>query len=98
VSPTCAFCGRETPSCQQKRAELLAEKLREEILAPVAHRHAIFTVPKALRWLFLRERRLLGILPRCAAETITRCWRAVLDRKDGVPGAGCGVSLGSAQE
>ncbi len=76
------FC----PSCQQKRAELLAEKLREEILAPVAHRHAIFTVPKALRRLFLRERRLLGILPRCAAEAISRCWRAVLDRKDGVPG------------
>ncbi|MCP3861107.1 MAG: transposase [Phycisphaeraceae bacterium] len=76
------FC----PSCQQKRAELLAEKLREDVLAPVAHRHAIFTVPKALRRLFLRERRLLGILPRCAAEAITRCWRAALDRKDGVPG------------
>ena len=76
------FC----PSCQQKRAELLAEKLREEVLAPVAHRHAIFTVPKALRRLFLRERRLLGILPRCAAQAITRCWRAALDRKDGVPG------------
>ncbi len=76
------FC----PSCQQKRAELLAEKLREEILAPIPHRHAIFTVPKALRRLFLRERRLLGILPRCAAETIVRCWRAALDRRDGVPG------------
>ena len=48
-----------TPSCQQKRAELLAEKLREEILAPVPHRHAIFTVPRTLRCLFLRERRLL---------------------------------------
>jgi hypothetical protein len=76
------FC----PSCQQKRAELLAERLREEILAPVAHRHAVFTVPKALRRLFLRERRLLGLLPRCAAEAITRCWRAALDRRDGVPG------------
>lgn len=29
------FC----PSCQQKRAALLAEKLREEILAQVPHRH-----------------------------------------------------------
>ena len=76
------FC----PSCQQKRAELLAEKLREEILAPVPHRHAIFTIPKALRRLFLRERRLLGLLPRCAAEAVTRCWHAVLDRRDGVPG------------
>ena len=34
------------------------------------------------RRLFLRDRRLLDILPRCAAETITRCWRAVLDRRD----------------
>ncbi len=76
------FC----PSCQQKRAELLAEKLREEVLASVPHRHAIFTIPKALRRLFLRERRLLGLLPRCAAEALTRCWRAVLDRRDGVPG------------
>jgi ribosomal protein S27E len=76
------FC----PSCQQKRAELLAERLREEILAPVAHRHGVFTIPKALRRLFLRERRLLGLLPRCAAETITRCWRAALGREDGVPG------------
>jgi hypothetical protein len=76
------FC----PSCQQKRAELLAERLREEILAPVAHRHAVFTIPRALRGLFLRERRLLGLLPRCAAEAVTRSWRAALGREDGVPG------------
>ena len=76
------FC----PSCQQKRAELLAEKLREEVLAPVPHRHAVFTVPRALRGLFLRERRLLGLLTQCAAETITRCWRVALGRRDGVPG------------
>jgi Transposase zinc-binding domain/Putative transposase len=76
------FC----PSCQQKRAELLAERLRGEILAPIPHRHAIFTVPRALRRLFLRDRALLGLLPRCAAETNTRCWRAALGRRDGVPG------------
>jgi ribosomal protein S27E len=69
------FC----PSCQQKRALLLAEKLREEILAPVPHLHLIFTIPIALRRLFLRERRLLGLLTRCAFETVTRCFRAVLD-------------------
>ncbi len=49
------FC----PSCQAKRAELLAEKLRAEILAPADHRHWVFTIPKALRGLFDRERRLL---------------------------------------
>ena len=76
------FC----PSCQQKRALLFAEKLREEILAPVEHRHVIFTIPVALRGLFLRERRLLGILSRCAFETVARCFQAVLDRKDCRPG------------
>jgi hypothetical protein len=74
------------PSCQAKRAELFAEKLREEILAPLAHRHVVFTIPKALRKLFLRERALLDLLPRVAFETLTRCLRAALDRKDGVPG------------
>ena len=76
------FC----PSCQQKRAELFAEKLREEILAPVPHRHVVFTIPVALRGLFRRERRLLGLLTRCAYETVKRCYRAVLGRRDGVPG------------
>jgi hypothetical protein len=52
----------------------------------VAHRHAIFTVPRALRRLFLRDRTLLGLLARCAAEALTRCWRAALGRRDGVPG------------
>ena len=74
------------PSCQAKRAELFAEKLREEILAPVAHRHVVFTIPKALRKLFLRERTLLDLLPRAAFEALRRCLRAALDRKDGVPG------------
>ena len=76
------FCS----SCQQKRALLFAEKLREEILAPVPHRHMIFTIPVALRRLFLRERRLLGLLARCAFETVARGQRAVLGRDDGVPG------------
>ncbi|MCZ6793800.1 MAG: transposase zinc-binding domain-containing protein [Planctomycetota bacterium] len=39
-------------SCQQKRALLLAEKLRAEILAPVEHRHVIFTIPVVLRGIF----------------------------------------------
>jgi ribosomal protein S27E len=85
VAFSCAtrnFCG----SCQQKRAELLAEKLREEILADVPHRHAVFTVPRALRKLFLRDRSLLGVLARCAAETVQRVWRAALGRRDGAAG------------
>ncbi len=62
------FC----PSCQAKRAALFAEHLVEEVLSPVAHRHVVFTVPKVIRGLFERERRLLSILPRCAHRAIQR--------------------------
>jgi len=76
------FC----PSCQQKRALLFAEKLREEILAPIAHRHLIFTIPVALRGLFLRERRLLGLLPRCAYETVRRVYQELHGTREALPG------------
>ena len=39
------FC----PSCQAKRAALFAEKLVEEVLEKVPHRHHVFTIPRALR-------------------------------------------------
>jgi len=96
VAYSCAtrnFCG----SCQQKRAELLAERLREEILLDVPHRHAVFTVPRALRKLFLRDRSLLGILPRCAAETVERVWRAALGRRDGVAGVVASIQCFGSQ-
>jgi len=46
------------PSCQAKRAVLFAEHVTEHVLAPVPPRHVVFTVPKVLRKLFERERRL----------------------------------------
>ena len=76
------FC----PSCQAKRAALFAEKLREEILAPVSHRHYVFTIPRVLRGLFQRERRLLGLLSRTAYDTMHRTLVALTDDRDAVPG------------
>jgi hypothetical protein len=76
------FC----PSCQAKRAALFAEKLREEILAPVAHRHVVFTIPRALRGLFERDRRLLGLLSRCAYEALRRTWATGFEDARAVPG------------
>ena len=58
---------------------------------PVPHRHYVFTIPKALRGLFERERRLLGLLSRCAYAAIKKSFRAVLDRQDVLPG--CVASL-----
>ena len=62
------FC----PSCQAKRAALFGEFLIQRVLLQVPHRHVVFTVPKALRGLFERDRRLLGILARSAHDA-TRC-------------------------
>ena len=77
------------PSCQAKRAALFAEKLREEILAPVPHRHWVFTIPRVLslvRGLFERERRLLGILSRSAFDAVRLTFAAQTRRPDAVPG------------
>src|SRR5437667_6929366 len=57
LMPHSKFCS----SCQAKRAALFAEKLTTKILPPVSYRHWTFTIPKAIRGLFERERRLLGL-------------------------------------
>jgi hypothetical protein len=81
------FC----PSCQAKRSALLAEHLRFRVLAPVPHRHVVFTIPKALRGLFERERRLLGLLSRCAYETIRRTWSVGFGAPGARPGMVCSI-------
>jgi len=76
------FC----PSCQAKRSALFAEHVITEILEPVPHRHVVFTIPRVLRGLFQRERRLLGLLARAARDAIVPSVRAILDRHDATPG------------
>ena len=44
----------------------------ETVLADVPHRRWVFTIPKALRGLFARERSLLALLPRCAFAALRR--------------------------
>lgn len=94
----CGSCGSEhllafscqtrnfCPSCQAKRAALFAEKLTAEIARPVVHRHLVFTIPKVLRGLFARERRLLGLLSRCAYDAVRRAYGAYLEDRTVVPG------------
>ncbi|MFQ5948847.1 MAG: transposase [Acidimicrobiia bacterium] len=76
------FC----PSCQAKRSALFAEKLVTEILEQVPHRHVVLTIPRVLRGLFERERRLLGLLARSARDALMASYRAILDRPDVQPG------------
>jgi hypothetical protein len=56
------FC----PSCQSRRLAEWSLWLDEQLLAPVAHRHVVLTIPKRLRAYFLHDRRRLGLLSRVA--------------------------------
>ena len=76
------FC----PSCQAKRAALVAERWLVGILAPVPHRHLIFTIPKVLRGLFQRERRLLSILTRSAYDAVRTTWATGFEDRRALPG------------
>jgi hypothetical protein len=60
------------PSCEKKKQVLWAEWLREELLAPVAHRHIVLTIPRRLRPLFRRRRELLTQLARAGAEAAAK--------------------------
>jgi hypothetical protein len=83
------FCS----SCQAKRSVLFAEKLTSEILAPVPHRHWTFSIPRVLRGLFERDRKLMGLLSQTAYAAIRKTFQALFDRDDVRPG--CVVSLQS---
>jgi len=81
------FCS----SCQAKRAVLFAEKLTTQILAPVPHRHWTFSIPRVLRGLVERDRKLLGLLSQTAYAAILKTFQALFERTDVRPG--CVVSL-----
>lgn len=75
-------CRNFCPSCQAKRAALFAEKLVDDVLEPVAHQHLVLTIPRAIRNLFRRDRRLLGTLARSAYDAIRKTCEATLERRD----------------
>jgi hypothetical protein len=76
------FC----PSCQARRLAQWSLWLDEHLLAPVAHRHVVLTIPKRLRAYFLYDRRRLGLLSRVASRTLHAYVRAALGEPDVVPG------------
>jgi hypothetical protein len=75
------------PSCGQRRGQEFAAFLQEAVLEDIPYRHVVFTIPKALRPTFLRERRLLRLLSRCAWNTIRQAMETALDHGGVVPGA-----------
>ena len=76
------FC----PSCAEKRILLWAAWIKDNVLQNVPHRHWVFTIPRVLRRLFCRDRKLLAQLARCAAETIYELFHAVFPHKSFLPG------------
>ena len=74
------------PSCQAKRAALSGVHLAREVLAPVPRTPVVFKIPRVLRALFQRDRRLLGILSRAASAALREVMQATLGGKDIVPG------------
>jgi hypothetical protein len=77
------FCS----SCQAKRSVLFAEKLTTEILAPVPHRHWTFSIPRVLRGLVERDRKLLGLLSQTAYAAILKTFQALFHQTHGGYGA-----------
>jgi hypothetical protein len=74
------------PSCHAKRLTIWGEWLGSELLEDVPHRMITLTVPKRIRPFFLWDRKLLGLLARCAAETIKTFYREMTGEAEGVPG------------
>ncbi|MCI8647864.1 MAG: transposase [Firmicutes bacterium] len=60
------FCNTCGVAYQSARAEAISSKLFR-----CHHRHIVFTIPKELRWYFRKDRSLLNVLFRSAAQTIS---------------------------
>jgi hypothetical protein len=76
------FC----PSCQARRLAEWSLWLDEHLLAQVAHRQVVLTLPKRLRAYFLHDRRRLGLLSRVASRTLHAYVGAALGESEAVPG------------
>ena len=75
------FC----PSCQARRLAEWSLWLDEHLLAPVAHRQVVLTLPKRLRAYFLHDRRRLGPLSRVAARTLRDYVQAAVGECEALP-------------
>ena len=86
-SPSSCRTRNLCPSCQAKRSAVFAEWVTKKVLLDVGHRHVVFTVPKALRGLIERDRRLHGLMAQAAWDTLRDALREAALEPDGVPGA-----------
>ena len=72
-------------SCGKIRIDDWVEDLVKR-MARTHHRHVIFTIPEELRTIFQKHRKLLALLPKCAAEVV-KSWYLDKNKKEKfVPG------------
>jgi DNA-directed RNA polymerase subunit RPC12/RpoP len=74
----CTTCGKVYID---NRAENMSEKLVKS-----KHRHMVFTIPQELRKYFREDRKLLSLLPECAAEVIKSWWSEQSKKENYMPG------------
>lgn len=77
------FC----PACHQRRVRSTSEWIASSVCHAVPHRQLVFTMPKMLRGIFRKRRRLVGLIFQCAIETITDVFRVQLRLPEGTIGA-----------
>jgi len=75
------FCGSCGKVYIDNRAENMAEKLIQ-----CKHQHMVFTIAEELREYFMRDRKLLELLPQCAAEVIKSWWKEQNKKENYTPG------------
>jgi len=86
----CEACGEELKvgfscksrlctSCGKKRTDEWINKFANKI-SKVKHRHMVFTIPKELREYFIKNRKLLSLLPKISAH-ILKSWFSEKNKK-----------------
>jgi hypothetical protein len=91
----CPDCGHERllaftckarhicPACHQRRTRQNAEWISTHVCHPVPHRQFVFTIPKVLRGIFRKRRRLLTHLFQTATDCLRDHFRTRLDLPKG---------------
>ena len=73
------FC----PSCHQRRVRALGDWIAHEVCFDVPHRQFVFTMPRPLRGIFRKRRKLLDHLFRVSIECLRDWMRIRLDLPNG---------------
>ena len=91
----CPDCGHERllaftckarhicPACHQRRTRQTAEWISTHVCHPVPHRQFVFTIPKVLRSIFRKRRRLLTHLFQTATDCLRHHFRTRLNLPKG---------------